>query len=230
MGKEVKNRPFIVCHMMSSVDGRIDCGMTEHLKGVDEYYSALERLNVLTTVSGRVTAELEMALPGKFDPKKASYGREGFSKKPSSKGYDVVVDTKGSLLWKDDSSYGRPHLILTSERASVDYLEYLDSKGISWIACGKDKVDLVRATEIMAKEFGVERMAIVGGPMINGAFLQAGLLDEISLLIGPGIDGRSGMQGVFEGIPEDAGVIPLSLKGVTAFDDGAVWIRYSVND
>ena len=28
------NKPYIVCHMMTSVDGRIDCAMTEHLPGV----------------------------------------------------------------------------------------------------------------------------------------------------------------------------------------------------
>ena len=32
------NKPYIVCHMMTSVDGRIDCAMTEHLPGVQEYY------------------------------------------------------------------------------------------------------------------------------------------------------------------------------------------------
>ena len=41
--------------MMTSLDGRIDCAMTSQLKGVDDYY---KMLNVPTTVSGRVTAEL----------------------------------------------------------------------------------------------------------------------------------------------------------------------------
>ena len=27
-------KPYIVCHMMTSVDGRIDCAMTENLPGV----------------------------------------------------------------------------------------------------------------------------------------------------------------------------------------------------
>lgn len=31
-------KPYIICHMMTSVDGRIDCAMTEHLPGVQEYY------------------------------------------------------------------------------------------------------------------------------------------------------------------------------------------------
>ena len=55
------NKPYIVCHMMASVDGRIDCAMTEQLPGVQEYYATLEALEAPTRVSGRVTAELEMA-------------------------------------------------------------------------------------------------------------------------------------------------------------------------
>ena len=35
------NKPYIVCHMMTSVDGRIDCTMTEHLPGVQEYYDTV---------------------------------------------------------------------------------------------------------------------------------------------------------------------------------------------
>ena len=57
-------KPYIVCHMMTSLDGRIDCAMTEQLPGVQEYYQILEALQAPTTVSGRVTAQLEMALPG----------------------------------------------------------------------------------------------------------------------------------------------------------------------
>lgn len=58
------NKPYIICHMMTSVDGRIDCAMTSQLPGVEDYYKTLDALNLPTTVSGRVTAELEMAEPG----------------------------------------------------------------------------------------------------------------------------------------------------------------------
>lgn len=50
------NKPYIVCHMMASVDGHIDCAMTEQLPGVQEYYATLEALEAPTRVSGRVTA------------------------------------------------------------------------------------------------------------------------------------------------------------------------------
>lgn len=62
-------KPYIICHMMISIDGRIDCAMTSQLSGVSDYYTTLDEIDVPTTVSGRVTAELEMAMPGKFKPK-----------------------------------------------------------------------------------------------------------------------------------------------------------------
>lgn len=222
-------KPYIVCHMMTSVDGRIDCAMTEHLPGVQEYYETLARLNAPSCVSGRVTAQLEMSLSGEFSAKKNEpLGEEKFSKKANSDGYEIVMDTKGTLLWNDDLGSRRPLLIVTAENVSKEYLEYLDSRHISWIACGKDRIDLKRACEILSESFGVKRMAVVGGGHINAAFLAAGLLDEVSILIGSGIDGREGMAAVFDGLPKDRPVTRLKLKSVTPYDSGAVWIRYGV--
>lgn len=201
------NKPYIVCHMMTSVDGRIDCAMTEHLPGVQEYYDTLDALDAPTRISGRVTAELEMALPGKFEAKTAeALGKEAFSKAADAEGYEIVVDTHGTLLWGESAEDERPLLILTSEQVSKEYLAYLSGKHISWIACGKEHVDLKRACEILA----------------------AGLLDEVSILIGTGIDGRGGMQSVFDGLPMERGVTPLKLTSVQQYGSGAVWLRYNV--
>lgn len=173
------NKPYIVCHMMTSVDGRIDCAMTEHLPGVQEYYDTLDALDAPTRISGRVTAELEMALPGKFEAKTAeALGKEAFSKAADAKGYEIVVDTRGTLLWGESAEDERPLLILTSEQVSKEYLAYLNGKHISWIACGKEHVDLKRACEILAAEFDVKRAAAVGGGHINAGFLAAGLLER----------------------------------------------------
>lgn len=223
------NKPYIVCHMMTSVDGRIDCAMTEHLPGVQEYYDTLDALDAPTRISGRVTAELEMALPGKFEAKTAeALGKEAFSKATDAEGYEIVVDTHGTLLWGESAEDERPLLILTSEQVSKEYLAYLNGKHISWIACGKEHVDLKRACEILAAEFGVKRAAAVGGGHINAGFLAAGLLDEVSILIGAGIDGRGGMQSVFDGLPMERGVTPLKLTSVQQYGSGAVWLRYNV--
>lgn len=225
----MNNRPYIICHMMTSVDGRIDCAMTEQLSGVSDYYRTLDELNVPTTVSGRVTAELEMANPGVFEAENnAAYGKEGFSKAADATGYEIVVDTHGKLLWPDASGMNKPYLIITSEDVAKEYLEYLDSNHISWIATGKDKVNLPRAMEILFSEFGVERVGVVGGPAINTAFLNEQLLDEISILIGAGIDGRMQMPSVFDGRDMDYPLTQLKLTDVQRCDSGAVWIRYDV--
>ena len=222
------NKPYIICHMMTSVDGRIDCAMTEQLPGVQEYHATLDALAAPTRVSGRVTAELEMALPGAFQSETTTpLGHEAWSRAVAADGYEIVVDTHGTLLW-DPAAEERPLLIVTAEQVSREYLAYLDGLGISWIACGRERINLVRACAILAAEFGVARMAVVGGGLINAGFLAAGLLDEVSLLIGAGIDGRGGMGAVFDGLPQERGVTQLRLTDVQRYDSGAVWLRYDV--
>ena len=221
-------KPYIACHMMMSVDGRIDCAMTSKLAGVDEYYATLDALNVPTRISGRVTAELEMAEGTWKATDPTPYGKPGFSKAVAADAYEVVFDTRGSLSWSRGNDYDRPLLIVTSEQVSAEYLSYLDERGISWIACGERRIDVWRAVDVLAGKFGVQRMATVGGGAINAAFLDAGLLDEASILLGPGIDARTGMASTFDGLPQEREPFQLKLTHVESYDDGAIWIRYDV--
>ena len=116
--------------------------------------------------------------------------------------------------------------IITSEAVAKEYLAYLDERNISWIACGKERINLAKAMEILAEEFGVKRLGIVGGGTINAGFLNEGLLDEISILLAPGIDGRKGMTAVFDGLPMETEPISLKLKNVAQYDSGALWLQY----
>lgn len=212
--------------MMMSIDGRIDCGMTVKLAGNAECYATLAALDVPTTLSGRRTAQLEMAQGGEFHASNGEpIGREAYSEKTDAAGYNVVVDTKGTLMWPGNDGI---LVMIVSEQASKEYLDYLDECNISWIACGKERIDLASACEIFADRFGVKRMGIVGGGTINAGFLDTGPLDEVSILIGPGIDGRKGMVATFDGLPENREPFALKLESVTPYDDGAVWLRYSV--
>lgn len=218
-------KPYVICHMMTSVDGRIDCPMTEQLPGVEDYYETLDALHVGAMIFGRVTAELEMADPGKFEKQDESIGAFAFAKNGESVCYTVILDTKGTLRW-DGYAEKDSLIIVTSEKASKAYLDYLSTLGISWIACGKESIDLEKALDVLYENFGVKRVAVVGGALCNTGFLSAGLLNEISLLIGAGIDGRGGMPAVFDGRPENAPVMKLSLQSAKAMESGAVWIRY----
>lgn len=52
-------RPYIISHMMTSVDGRIDCPMVGQLS-TDEYYIALEKLGPCSKLSGRINYRTRM--------------------------------------------------------------------------------------------------------------------------------------------------------------------------
>lgn len=221
------SKPYILVHMMMSLDGRIDCGMTVQLPGNNVYYSTLDSLAAPARISGRVTAETELTSGNKFKPRRDGHlGKEDFAKNTEADNYNIVMDTKGTLLWDNDKDAAQPCLIITSEQVSPEYLNYLNEKGISWIASGRECINLARAMEILADEFGVERLAIVGGGKINGGFLDAGLVDEVSVVIGAGVDGRSGQPSLFDGRPDDRKVLPLKLKDVQSYDDGTIWLRY----
>ena len=222
-------RPFIVCHMMESLDGRIDCAMTEKLAGSEEYYSAIKELEIPTVIFGRVTAEMEVTSEPPFSGDTGEpIGKEAVHKAENAEGYTVVADTRGTLGWRDGTADGRPLLILLSERAGQNYLKYLESKGISYIATGRERIDLARAAEILYSEFGVQRLGVEGGGTVNAGFLAAGLLDEISIILAPGIDARSGMRASFDGLPLGTEPVRLKLLSAKSFDDGAVWLRYSL--
>lgn len=83
--------------------------------------------------------------------------------------------------------------------------------------------------EILYGRFGVKRLGLLGGGHINGGFLEAGLIDEVSLLLAPGIDGRQGETSLFDGIT-DSGRIPvqLKLKQVKVLENDVLWLRYSL--
>ena len=84
-------------------------------------------------------------------------------------GYDVVVDTKGILLWEDQRHSEKPILVITCQQASIQYLDYLKKHHVNYIVAGKTSIDLVKASEVLHDQFNVQRMAVVGRPMINGA-------------------------------------------------------------
>lgn len=223
-------RPYIVCHMVASIDGRIDCSMVDKISG-DEYYDTLAKLNCPTMLEGRVTMEHYSASKEPFvagDP--APSGISSVYKAVDSDEYIVAVDTCGKLRWPASEIDGVPLICIVSGKVPQEYLETLKSQGISYICIGCEAIDLPKAMEILYEEFGVRRMAVLGGGHINGGFLAAGLIDEVSLLLAPGIDGRKGQTALFDGIP-DMGRMPvkLSLESVERIDNGTLWIRYKTD-
>ena len=228
----MEKRPYIICHMVESIDGRIDCGMVDKISG-DEYYTTLDSLGCEASVEGKLTMGHYYALPDKFQPvSDLEFGKKEYFKFTDRRDFHICPDTNGSLQWESNIlADGRPLLVLTSENVSVDYITYLREKKISYIISGKNAIDLSEAMSILASEFGVERVAILGGGLINGGFLSAGLIDEVSLLLAPGIDGRTGWRAMFDGI-DDQSKQPtrLRLESVERLENDVVWLKYIVEN
>lgn len=201
-------KPHIISPMMTPVDGRIDCSMVGQLS-TDEYYVALEKLGPCSKLSGRVTTALECtAVKEETLPETgAAINRESVHVARHSEEYTIVIDTYGKLRWQSGEADGQPILCIISEQVSEIYLETLRSQGISWIAAGKERIDLLRAMELLHEHFGVKRLAIVGGGHICGGFLETGLIDEVSIMVALGIDGRRGQTDVFDGIANRSAVL-----------------------
>ena len=122
------------------------------------------------------------------------------------------------------------HLIcVVSEQTSEDYLDMLQQAGISYVVTGKSSVDLRKAVNQLGKHFGIRTLLLEGGGHINGAFLQAGLVDELSLLVAPGIDGRHEIPAVFDGLSQSKNkAVALRLKSLERRKRDTLWLRYRV--
>ena len=213
---------------MSLLDGRIDCDVTEKIETGDEYYDALNQLDCSSTLMGRVTMQMHYA---SAEPYKAQnnqpIGEESFNIAIQTKGYIIATDTTGRLKWPQNQFDGMPLLVITSEDCPKEYLDTLTKQYISWIAVGKGSIDLKHAMEILKAEFGVERLSVTGGGNINAAFLKEGLLDEVSMMWCPGIDGRDGMTAAFDGLPQDFPPTKLKLISVEKLGE-TIWARYKL--
>lgn len=222
-------KPYIFCHMMASIDGRIDCDMTEQIDDTDAYYEALDKMNAPSMLMGRVTMQMHYADNEPFTTDDHTpIGKTAEHIAQKAEGYMIAIDTHGQLNWSAAQYDGKPLLVITAEDCPRAYVDMLAKKGISWLAVGKKEIDLPQAMEILYSKFGVKRIALTGGGHINGAFLKAGLLDEVSIMIGAGIDGRSHMTAVFDGIDEpDRAATLLKLECVERVNEGTVWLRYT---
>ena len=105
---------------------------------------------------------------------------------------------------------------------------------VSYIFAGEWELDLGLTLEILHRELGIERLLLEGGGGSNGAFLRAGLIDEISLAICPAVDGAKGAPSIFDSGEEDTGVpAPVSsmtLASTEVLEGGAVWLRYRLQN
>lgn len=231
-------KPTVICHMMSSVDGRLhperytrpyyNVGDAFYL---DSYFRMGSRLKAQAILIGRRTYQ------GHFSPK--TYSHTGgtpardfspFKGNCPSGQYSIVLDAKGKILHETSSPWGSSTLAILGEGVTEEYLEHLRALGVSYLFAGKDGHDMDKALRTLCAEFGINRLLLEGGATVNGLFLHAGLIDELSLAIYPGIDGLKGVPAIFEYEGKE-GEQPavgqqLELLSATMEEGGVVWLRY----
>ncbi len=101
-----------------------------------------------------------------------------------------------------------------------------------YLFAGEKTVDFALALAKLRALFGIERLLVEGGGRINGSMLRAGVIDELSLLLAPAVDGVSGTPALFDFPGEEAdsmgGRCKLALTSCEPLPGGVVWLRYRI--
>ena len=224
-------KPYIICHMMSSIDGHAltDGWDRTFKKNAGALYETLaEEFKFDAWICGRVT--MQEISHGDDYPRglaSAPIPRTHHFAKRDARLFAVSIDPNGKVAWKTSEALGAHIVEVVTEAVTDDYLAYLQSIGISYVFGGKTEIDLALVVAILADELGLKRIVVEGGPTVSGSFVNAGLADEISVLLLPIVDGRGEHPASFE-VPKEAWTAPtyLSLTSAEVQDGGGVWLRY----
>lgn len=197
-------RPYVIYHMLTSADGKIagDFLYEQRIAPLHEcYYECHRNFKADAFLCGRITMQGSFTgeeLPDISQWRDAQFPREDYVACKADF-YAVAVDTKGKLNWQsshiadDDPGYDNSHVVeILCEDVSDAFIGFLRSKGISYVFAGKSELDLPLALKKLKSLFGIEKLLLEGGGIIGGAFAKENLIDEISFICAPIIQGNSG--------------------------------------
>ena len=231
------NRPYTVCHIFSALDG----GIVGNFMSMTETYAAREWYGKL-----RSTFESNAILYGTITmldfcdgvvsdlPKSKPIERKDFVAPHAEQFYVIALDCCGTLAHSQNylERHGlKQHIIeVLTEKVSDEYLSYLKNLGISYIFAGQSDLNCEIAMQKLYKLFGIERLVIAGGGYTDWTFADAGMIDELSLVLAPAADGEQKVT-VFERNQNSVNLgISFTLKEVRSLDGNAVWLRYKFNN
>ncbi|MBQ7822395.1 MAG: RibD family protein [Clostridia bacterium] len=191
-------RPYIICHMVQSIDGKVTgkfLSAPECEKAIGIYYELNRNYNADAFACGRVT--MEESFTGKWYPDLSRYDgstvpSDDYIADADAGFYAVSFDRHGKLGWKtpriidDDPGYDGAHIIEVITRdTDKRYLEYLRSIGVSYIFAGEHDTDIALTLKKLYSIFGIKKLLLEGGSILNGAFERERLIDELSLVTVP---------------------------------------------
>jgi len=221
----------IVCHMMSSLDGR---SLTDgwHLDFASACYEeTAARFKANAWACGRVTMQEISHGKDRDYPRglaKSPIARTNYFAKRDASQYAVSIDPKGRVAWKGSTALDSHIVEVLAESVEDDYLAYLQSIGASYLFGGKEDIDLQHVVRTLEQELKIDKLIVEGGGHVSGAFVNAQLADEVSVLLIPLVDGREAHPSSFE-VAMDKWQKPtyLKLESVEKLDNDVVWVRYT---
>lgn len=141
----------------------------------------------------------------------------------------IVADPEADIYFTSSVLRDDNILVVVGRNATEEYLAHLCEKRISYVIVS-DATDLREGLEAVGREFGIRSVSVQGGGILNGALLADGLVDELSLVIYPGIDGLSGIPSIFEYVggktSNPAGGQSLQLLSASQREHGVMWLQY----
>ncbi len=222
-------KPYIVCHMMSALDGRSLTDGWNLGYASDLYESTAATFQADGWICGRVTMQ-EISHGADYPKGLAStpLPRTHYFARRDAKQYAISIDPRGLVAWKSNTALDSHVIEVVTKQVSDDFLAYLRSIEVSYVFGGELEINLSAVVELLAAELGVKRLIVEGGAHVSGAFVNAGLVDEVSVLILPLVDGRPGHPSSFE-IAREAWKTPnyLKLASVEKTGHDGVWLRYT---
>ncbi|MDP9421512.1 MAG: RibD family protein [Pseudomonadota bacterium] len=228
-------KPYVICHMASSIDGRIVPSRWRPRIQIGDLFDRLhEKLEGQAWLVGRVTGE-EFAKAERYPAYSgAPLPREPWVATSDARAYGVVLDAEGKIAWGRSDIGGDPIVVVLTEQVSDAHLAGLRSDGVSYIFAGAASVDLNLALETLHRLLGIERLLLEGGGIANGNFLRAGLVDEISLIVWPVIDGSAGAPSIIDSTADDgeelAPLNGMKLLSCETMAEDAIWLRYRLEN
>lgn len=237
------NRPYIFCHMMTSLDGKIMGNYMDTPEGEAAgkvfYNIAFGKTPYYKHqgwLSGRVTTDDNFTFYEKptLDENAPIVPNGDFVAEPNAEMYYVSVDPSGKLGWKSSVLTYQDttaHVLeVLTEKASNAYKAFLRKLGISYIIAGTDSLDYAVAMEKFKMLFGIKTLMLGGGGVLNWSFIQAGMCDEVSIVMTAAADGSSETPALFETRGDLASDSPVrfQLEHLEAKDSSSIWLRYMV--
>lgn len=154
-------------------------------------------------LSGRVTTDDNFTFYKKpnLDENAPAVPAGYFIAQPDFGMFYVSVDPHGKLGWESSTlHYGdtTAHVVeVLTEQVGKAYRAFLRKQGISYIIAGKTKLDYGLALSKLKEKFNIETLMLGGGGILNWSFLQAGMCDEISIVLAAATDGSPDTPPVF---------------------------------